>query len=58
MALANNKNGEPDQFVINSTTNICKIRDGLVGNFVLQTFLADLPKYSNIKLECPMKKVN
>ena len=57
MAFANNKNGEPEQFVVNSTTNICKFKQGFVGNFVIQTFLTDLQKFSNLKLECPIKKV-
>ena len=57
IATTNKKNGEPNIFLFNNTVNICKLRDGMIGGFLVQTMFNDWNKYVNIPLMCPFKKV-
>ena len=57
IAIANEKNGEPEIFLFNNTINVCKLNQGTVGNFFVQTFFTGLTEHSNFKIECPFNKV-
>ena len=57
IAIANEKNGEPETFLFNNSINVCKLNQGMVGNFFVQTFFTGLTEHSNIELECPINKV-
>lgn len=55
-AIINNKSLEPSSDFYNSTVNICKLNQGLVGNYLVQIYMTDIFKYSNISSHCPFKK--
>lgn len=42
--------------LLRSTINVCKVKQGVMGNFFIKTFMEDFEKYSDFKVECPFKK--
>lgn len=42
--------------LLRSTINVCKIKQGVMGNFLIKTLMEDFEKYSDFKVECPFKK--
>ena len=57
VALLNERTGAPEIFLFNNTINVCKLNQGMVGNFFVQTFFTGLAEHSNFKIECPFNKV-
>lgn len=44
--------------LIKSSTNICKMVQGVFGNFVTKMIMEDLNKFIDFDLTCPFKKVS
>lgn len=42
--------------LLRSTINLCKIKQGVMGNFFIKLFLENFEKSSDYKMECPFKK--
>lgn len=42
--------------MFNSNTDLCAFGKGFLGSFLLKFFLDELEKYSNLNIQCPMKK--
>lgn len=56
--LINAKNHEPLSAFYNTTMNFCKLSQGFTGNFLVQIFIQDMIKYSNLSPTCPVKKLS
>lgn len=53
-ASKNDKNYE--KTILKATINVCRILDGVAGNFVAKMLVAELTRASNIPLQCPFPK--
>lgn len=57
-AIPKDKNDKDFQTVlINSNVNVCKLINGVVGDFLSRMILDDLKKSSQNKLQCPIPQV-
>jgi hypothetical protein len=51
----NDKNFE--KIIMNSNVNVCKMMNGVVGDFVSKMIMDDLKRALDYDIQCPMKKV-
>lgn len=57
-AIPKDKNDKDFQKVLlNSNVNVCKLMNGVVGDFLSRMILDDLKKSSNVELKCPISQV-
>lgn len=51
----NDKNYE--NIVIKTSTNVCKLAQGVMGDFVVKMIMTDFHKFADFDIGCPFKKV-
>jgi O-phosphoseryl-tRNA(Cys) synthetase len=45
-----------DREIIKTTVDVCRLQNGVIGNFVAKVFYESFRDYSNYQFECPVKK--
>lgn len=51
----NDRNYERE--VLKTSTNVCRMYQGILGDFLSKTIMDDLHKFIDFDLKCPFKKV-